>query len=443
LTTDTQEITVERRSAMATSKRLRTLLVVALAVAAGMSWGGWRLWEVERYQKAVAEIEAQIATGLHGLAARNLDSLLAWKPGLVEAIYLRGVCERARGRTAEASEAWERVPPDSPLWGQAIAGRTELQIERGRLADAEQLVILAQKYAPDRGSIVSMLLVPIYCQQGRYEEAGRLIETQWDRLNQAGEGASEQGIKLVRLHMDLLRKTTLVEEARVYLEQAAKVAPDDDRVWLGKADLAIRGGSFDEAARLLDACLRRRPKDAAVWRARLRYALATNQLATVRQALPHLPADQATPAEIHKLAVWIAKEQGDVESERRALERLMAADPSQLSALDRLVELAVKNGQPEREADLRQRKLEIEPLQTRMQQLYVRNQPMRDAAEMSRLAKQLGQQFEARAFLTIAIAVDPNRGDVDGELTLQSRQPAPITRPGRTLAQVLASELGN
>ena len=208
--------------------------------------------------------------------------------------------------------------------------------------------------APERGSILSVVLVPMYCQQGRFEEAGRLIEAQWDQLNETGEGASEQAINFLRLYMDIQRKTALIEAARVYLEHAAQLAPEDDRVWLGRAELAIRDGSYDEAARLLDACLRRRPEDAPVWRARLRYAVATKQLAIVRKALRHLPAEESTPAQIHKLAVWLANQRGDVESERRALERLIATDPTDLSALDRLAELLVGAGQPERATELRQ-----------------------------------------------------------------------------------------
>ena len=49
--------------------------------------------------------------------------------------------------------------------------------------------------------------------------------------------------------------------------QAASLAPDDDRVWLGRANLAIRTGAYDEAKRWLDACLKRRPEDVPVWRA--------------------------------------------------------------------------------------------------------------------------------------------------------------------------------
>ncbi len=224
------------------------------------------------------------------------------------------------------------------------------------------------------------------------------------------------------------------------LSRRRSVAPDDDRVWLGRANLAIRDGSFDLAARLLDACLRRRPDDVPVWRARLNWALATNQLAMVLQALEHLPADDSAPAQIHKLTAWIARQRGDLESERRALERLIEVDPADFSALDRLAELAEKAGQPERSAELGRQKNEIERLQARYQKLQARNQPTRDAEEMARLATRLGLGFEARAFLTIAVSANPRRNDLRDELRRLSRPPRANAPPGRTLAQAITPE---
>jgi enediyne biosynthesis protein E4 len=381
-----------------------------------------------------------MAAGRHALAARSLESLLEWKPGSDEAMYLLGVCERARGRAPAAGEAWARVPPSSPFWAQAIEARVNLKIDRGLLADAEKLIQLAQRSAPDHGSILNALLAPIYLREGRFDEAARLIEEEWEGLNQKGRGASENAIHLVRFHMDLMRSRAQPETPRSYFEQAARVAPDDDRVWLGRADLAIRDGSFDQAARLLDDCLRRRPDDVPVWRAELKWALATNQLPRVLQALEHLPADDFAPAQIHKLTAWIARQNGHLEAERRVLERLIGVDPADPSALDRLAELAEKAGQPKRGAELRRQKDEIERLQARYQKLQARNQPLRDAVEMARLATSLGLELEARAFLTLAVAANPRRIDLRAELGRLSRSPGGGGPSGRTLAQVIARE---
>ena len=40
------------------------------------------------------------------------------------------------------------------------------------------------------------------------------------------------------------------------LTKAGQSAPDDDLVWLGRADLAMRTGRFDEADRWLSRCER-------------------------------------------------------------------------------------------------------------------------------------------------------------------------------------------
>ena len=52
----------------------------------------------------------------------------------------------------------------------------------------------------------------------------------------------------------------------------------------------------------------------------------------------------------------------------------------------------------------------------RYEKLYERKQPVRNAIEMARLAEQLGRAFEARAFLTLAIAENPDREDLPREL---------------------------
>jgi tetratricopeptide (TPR) repeat protein len=219
------------------------------------------------------------------------------------------------------------------------------------------------------------------------------------------------------------------------------LAPEDDRIWLAKANLAISQGAFDEAARWLDSCLRRRPEDVPVWNAYLRWAMATNRVAEVQKALRHIPADATTPAQVDRLAVWLAAHRGDVASERRALERLVADAPADLAAWDRLAELAGAAAQPAYAAELRRKTTALDQANERYQECYRRNQPLRDAAEMARLAEQLGRWFEARVFLTIAALVEPNRRDFLGELARLDRRDVVDAQPGITLAELLAREL--
>jgi enediyne biosynthesis protein E4 len=422
------------------ARRWRPVLLLA-AIAVGLLWGGWKWWEFRRHRKAMAEIEAELEDGRHGTAARKLIALLARQPDSDEALYLLGACEMAQGRTEKADKAWARVPPDSQFAPRAILGRMQLRAERGRFAETEQIIRDALDDSRIDGSSLPLSLGPVWCLQGRLEETLRLIEASWDVLNQAGEGDSEPAINLVRGHIELRRSPIPVEMVRSSLDQAVQLASNDDRIWLGKANLAIRVGSYEEAARWLDACLRRRPEDDPVWRARLNWAVATNRVAEAREALKHLPVEEFTPAEIPRLAAWLAARRGDLAGERRALEQVITVDPADFAALDRLAELAVQEGQPARAAELHSRKTEIDRLKARYEKLYQRNQPTRDSAEMARLAERLGRGFQAKAFLTVATTVHPDRDDLRRDLARLKQRDATLVRAGRTLADLLAAEL--
>ncbi len=203
----------------------------------------------------------------HCAAARRLTSVLAWKPDAERALYLLGVCEQARGRLDEATNAWSRVPPGSPFAALAILGRRDILMGAGRLADAERLINDARFDPRNDAPSLLVLLFPLLQQQGRDDEIGPLIEERWDHLIAQGEGSREQAIGLLRLAIDLRDKPMLLEEVRAALDAAGRLAQDDDRVSLGRANLALRAGSYDEAARWVDACLRQRSDDVAVWRA--------------------------------------------------------------------------------------------------------------------------------------------------------------------------------
>src|SRR5262249_57696819 len=124
--------------------------------------------------------------------------------------------------------------------------------------------------------------------QIRVEEPRRVVRDGWetypDRI-----GTLQQ---LWRLDTP---SPVLLEELRFVVENAAKNAPDDDRVWLARANLAARMSRYGEAAEFLEKCQSRRPDDPTVWRARLDLALATQDVAGARGALGRLPDDALPP----------------------------------------------------------------------------------------------------------------------------------------------------
>jgi thioredoxin-like negative regulator of GroEL len=301
----------EARSA--TAKR-RRWLVPSVVVASGLLLGGGWKWRENRLERGVfAEVRDDLGKGLYGLAARKLGAVLDRNPESDEGNYLLGLCEKARGQPDAAIKAWARVAPDSPIAPRAIQARVELEIDHGRLAQAEQIVALAQKDPRIEGSGLGLFLGSIYGLQGRLDEAKRFVEMRWDHLESVGQGASEQAIHLAWLSSELEAQVIPADQIRSFIDRVATLAPQDDRIWLARANLATRVGSYGEAERWLDACQKSRPRDGAVWRACLRWAQATGRVDAARSALEHIPACEASVADVHRIAAWLAARCANVE----------------------------------------------------------------------------------------------------------------------------------
>ena len=210
---------VAREQSSAKSRQGRRLLLAGL-LGAGVIGCGWAWWTDRRYKSAMEEIESEIVGGRYAIACRNLDTLLSWKTDPNGGIkYLLGSCELARGRNQVASVIWARVVPGSAFSDRAIRGRMRLLHESGQLAAAEQLINDAARDPRNDRTALLVLLVPMYSDLGRIDEAEQLIEDRWEHLNQKGEGALEPAIKLVRQHIELTLKALPVETVRTFLEQ--------------------------------------------------------------------------------------------------------------------------------------------------------------------------------------------------------------------------------
>jgi predicted Zn-dependent protease len=265
-------------------------------------------------------------------------------------------------------------------------------------------------------------LVPIMIDLGRRDEAIELIEDRWENLNALGQGALDPAIKLLLRHVEVTTGAVAIDAARTSLDEAAKLAPDDDRVWLGRANLAIRTGDMKDAERWLDQCEKKRPDDRSVWRARLEWAMATDRIDAVERAMTHMPDVASLSVDRHRISAWLAGHRGDFARERSELELLIAADPGNLSAFDRLIDLHKKGSQPGLAAEVFQKRNALSELLGRYMMLHGREQPIRDAEELAQIAEQLGRGFEARGFLTIAVFQEPGRKDLREKLrTIDSR----------------------
>src|SRR5262245_31747066 len=338
----------------------RLWLAVTIVLAAALAvWGAARSVEAQRVRSELDKAKQELAAGLYPKAWRRLTELARSHPADGEIAYQLGRCERFRGRNSAALEAWERVSPGTTFFTKAVAERAILAIDLGQYTRAEEILQASLLRAPrlDRNELLTVLET-LYRMEGRIDEARQAVLDQWAH--------SDSPASLVK-DLYWLDTTYLpLEKMRTILEKAAA---DDDRVWLGRANLAIRTGRFDEAATWLGDCLKRRPDDPGIWRARLELARATADLGAAWQALDHLGAGGVSPEESLRLRSWIAARLDDASAEQKALLELSELVPGDTAALDRLAEFAVRAGALGDAARLRRRAAELGAVKDRYRTL--------------------------------------------------------------------------
>ena len=175
------------------------------------------------------------------------------------------MCEERLGRHEAAAAAWSRVPLKSRLGASAAIARARTLVnDLGRFADAEPVLTAAMAQFGARAVDFRYALNELLYWEGRHDEMRRLLEDGWNAS--ADKAGDLQDLWLID------SAVVMIDPIRAAVERAAARAPDDDRVWLAQANLALLSGRLPEARRWLDDCWKRRPDDPVVWRARLRWA---------------------------------------------------------------------------------------------------------------------------------------------------------------------------
>ncbi|HEY2154748.1 MAG TPA: hypothetical protein VGH33_03900, partial [Isosphaeraceae bacterium] len=394
------------------------LLAAAMAVA-GLAWAAARAVGTWREDAEVGLARRAVAEGRYEPARDRLAQLAGRRPARDEVEYLLGLCEASLGHIGPALEAWGRVPVESPMSARAALARGKLALEHGRLATAEaSLTGLADSPGP-LGEEARRLADQLDLYLGRAPAIIRRLERHWAT---AADPAAQ-----LRLHWLLESQSLPVEPVRAALDRFEAEAPDDDRVWLARADLAERTGRHDEADAWLARCEASRPDDAEVLRGRLTWALDSGRPEVAALAASRLSAARFGPDEIASIAARLADLRDDSEAERKALERLVELRPGDAPAWGRLAELAALAGQPERSARCRRRKAEIDRDRDAYRMLVGVSESLKvaDLADLARAAERLGRLFEARGWWTLRLREVPD----DSEATPALARLAGTTRP--------------
>jgi tetratricopeptide (TPR) repeat protein len=419
------------RSDRVLGRRWLAILCLVLLIG-GLAWVGWLIASVRRFESGLDQARRLMDADRFAEAREYLLHLPPGRSNDPEVAYRLGVCAHAGGEIPAALAVWSRVDPRSTWATQAGLARARTLVgDLGRFRDAEVILEgLLRQGGPARDE-VRHTLAELYFWEGRRDGVRRLIE-------QAGSSATDPAIDL-RDHWRVDSSVTLIEPVRREVELAARRAPDDDRVWLALAALAIQTGRFEEAASWLDRCVRRRPEDPVIWRAWLDRARAAGDLAGVRRALAHLPAEEFTTAQQWALRAWLASRRGDAAAERHTLEQLIAVAPGDTEALDRLAALEWDAGRIETAQVYRQRKAALDAAKDRYRLLMDDRLTPERFAEVAGLAEVLGRDFEAQGWWRLRARFAPaDRRAVDA-LSRPPQRPELLSPSRRvTLAELLA-----
>jgi hypothetical protein len=398
---------------------------VLLAVAAA-AWGGWSWSRLRADRDEMAQSSRDVAAGRYTQARRRLMELAGRRPGWDEVHYQLGLCEEARGQAEAALAEWARIGSGSSFARRGAIARARALTNTGRLAAAESVLMGLPRGLDRESTQVRQALELLYRIEGRHREIRALILESWTDSPDPGH---------------VLRRLYLLDDSAFpvdYVKQALQGGDQqDDRVWLGRANLAIWLGQSDEAGRWLDACFGKRPDDPAVWAARLDLAQVMHDLDAAGRALDRLPASWFTHAEILRLRTWFAARTGDDAVERRELKALTREDPGDTVAWDRLAELAAKNARRDEVEVYRKRKAEMSATRERYATLNKEERRSQHAEELARLATVFGRRIEARGWTLI----QQGRASVES-LRDRSIDPGPIdAAPASRTAASLVDDL--
>ena len=322
------------------SRVLFGLVAAAVVVVAGMAWvvGG------RRHRSAMDQVDREIAAGRYGAARQRLIGLSTRWMGPDEVDYRLGVCEGHLGHDEAALAAWGRLPARSPFAEAAALNSAAVEINRGRFSAAETILEGALSHPGRQVVTVGQVLARLLWEQGRTYERRSVIESSWRVASQPGWPIPAEALGLLRDHIAVDFESLAVDAFRILLDRAGRQAPDDDRVWLGWANLAIRNGQFADARRWIDDCLgagqriRRygRPSSTGAWRRSKSLRSAGPWPICRPSGFPEAASRPSVPGWRH--------DRHDTEAERRALERLVEDEPGQCPAWERLAVLAAQAG---------------------------------------------------------------------------------------------------
>ncbi len=371
------------------SLRVRIVLILAAVAVVASLAAGFRTYREREYRSELARAEADVAAGRFFLAKERLVRLESAWPGRAEVLFSLGVCEKEAGRVPAALDAWARVPSGTDLSARARIRRATVLTNAGRYAPAEADLRAAsnERKTPEDIQDWRKAWTRLLRFEGRIGDVRRSLI---DSLVETADPAA------VLKDLWLLDTTSVpIDALAIVLEKAD---PNDDRVLLARANLALLDGSLDIATKRIRDLAARTPDDPAVQRARLEIARAGGDRDEAAEAYRRLPTDALNALETAELNAWFASKKGPAD-ERKAWNEVLKLDPAHPTALDRLAALA--NEAKDRDESVKHlaRKTEIDRAHDRYRKILLQETDLKPYFdELANLAKTLGRPADARGW---------------------------------------------
>ena len=193
---------------------------------------------------------------------RHIDGWPPWRRGpghsMVQPITGWGFARHLAAAPTPHSAAFARLPEGFVFDPVGAYHEAKANLSQGRLRAAERRLEEALARGGPGLDRIRDLLSEIYQIEVRFDDAKLLLR--------ASIGDAKDPIRVLKELSNLEMDRLPYEGLQGALEKAGQLAPEDDRVWLGKGRLAIEAGRWDEARGWLSRC-KRGLADAAVWRA--------------------------------------------------------------------------------------------------------------------------------------------------------------------------------
>jgi enediyne biosynthesis protein E4 len=415
------------------SPRILRFLIGAVVLLCTMSallyWWQQSERSAQRQRKNASDLLVQ---GRHATARRILIDLTERRPNDREALYLLGLCEQSLGQTERAEAAWKRIPSGTSQAALVALHHARQEQARGRLSRAEELFLEALKIPGPHRPFARWDLVQLWRLEGRIDEARDLFRS--------GIAEHPEPAEALRILLKFDADAYPAESAGEQFAQALKLAPDDDRVWLGLANVALAQGRLDEAATWLDRCEAARPADQSVARARLAWALAADRPKAVVRALKTIPTTSSPEDRLlaAEAGVYLADKTQDDSVGREMLKRFESIFTKNPRTLDILAQKALAANDPARAAEYRLLRSKYEADWRAYIASITQPYPRNRASDLADRAKHIDRHFDQAAWNALA-KTKPESDEERKALQSISQFDSPVT--GKSLYSWIESSL--